>query len=216
MIKVVMAGASGLIGRELLKLCTQDEKIAAIYSLGRSKRVDLPSKVTEIVTSFDSIQEMELPTCDVGLCSLGTTMKQAGSKENFYKVDHDFVLNFAKFCKKKGVKKFIVVSAMGAHVNSHVYYNKVKGRTEEDLQKLNFDSLIILRPSLLLGERTDFRLSEWMAQKLAAPLGLLFVGGLEKLKPISGLKVAMRMWAESTSSAPIQAGKCQILSNHEI
>ena len=107
MIKVVMAGASGLIGRELLKLCTQDEKIAAIYSLGRSKRVDLPSKVTEIVTSFDSIQEMELPTCDVGLCSLGTTMKQAGSKENFYKVDHDFVLNFAKFCKKKALRNLL-------------------------------------------------------------------------------------------------------------
>lgn len=216
MIRVVMAGASGLIGRELLKLFLQDEKIASIYSLARSKRVDLPPKVIEIVTSFDSLQELELPPSDVGLCSLGTTMKQAGSKDNFYKVDHDYVLNFARLCKKIGVKKFIVVSAMGADVNSKVYYNEVKGRTEEDLKNLNFESLIILRPSLLLGDRSEFRLGEWIAQKMTGPLGFLFVGSLAQLKPISGLKVAMRMCAESTSSAPNKLGKCRVLWNHEI
>ncbi|MEI8027332.1 MAG: NAD(P)H-binding protein [Pseudomonadota bacterium] len=216
MIHVVMAGGSGLIGRELLNLFAQEEKIAAIYSLARSKRDHLPSKVTEIVTNFDSIQELELPTCDVGLCSLGTTMKQAGSKENFYKVDHDYVLNFAKLCKKIGVKKFIVVSAMGANVKSKVYYNQVKGQTEEDLKSLSFESLVILRPSLLLGDRSEFRLGEWIAQKMMGPLNFLFVGSLAQWKPISGLKVAKRMCAESTSSAPQKTSKCRVLSNHEI
>jgi len=216
MMTALIAGASGLIGRDLLKLFIQDDKITQIYSLARSKQDKMPSKVIQILTDFESVLDIELPACDVGLCTLGTTIKKAGSRENFYTVDHDYVLNFARLCKKRGVKTFIVVSAMGADVKSKVFYNQVKGRTEEDLKSLDFESLVILRPSLLLGERSEFRLGEWIAQKTIGSLGFLFVGSLAKVKPISGRKVAMRMISECTAISTKKAAKCKVLLNHEI
>jgi uncharacterized protein YbjT (DUF2867 family) len=97
---------------------------------------------------------------DAAICCLGTTIKVAGSKERFRRVDHDYVLAFARAAKMAGARTFAVVTAMGSDPESAFFYNRVKGEVEEDLASLAFESLVIARPSLLIGERAEARLGE--------------------------------------------------------
>jgi uncharacterized protein YbjT (DUF2867 family) len=214
--KVAIAGASGLVGRHLMDLLVAESKIESIFSFVRSKGTGQPSKVQEMVVDFNSIMEAKLPPCDVGLCCLGTTIKKAGTKEFFFKVDHDYVVNFAKLCRSSGAKKFIVVSAMGADSNSSVFYNQVKGKMEKALEGLGFESLIILRPSLLLGSRSEVRRGESLAQAILSPFGFLFMGPLAPFKPIEGLTVAKRMIKECVEPEKILKSKSLIILNHQI
>jgi uncharacterized protein YbjT (DUF2867 family) len=160
--------------------------------------------------------DAKLPPCDVGLCCLGTTIKKAGTKELFFKVDHDYVVNFAKLCRSSGAKKFIVVSAMGADSNSSVFYNQVKGQMEKALEGLGFESLVILRPSLLLGDRSEVRRGESLAQAILSPFGFLFMGPLAPFKPIEGLVVAKRMIKKCVEPEKTLKTKCLIILNHQI
>lgn len=214
--KVAIAGASGLVGRHLIELLVGEGKIESVVSFVRSKSAVRHSKVQERIVDFHSILEPNLSGCEVGLCCLGTTMKKAGSKDLFYKVDHDYVLNFAKFCRSSGAKTFIVVSAMGANPSSSVYYNQVKGRTEKDLEGIGFESLIILRPSLLLGKRLEARTGEDLAQRILTPLSFLFKGPFAAYKPIQGLAVAIRMKDECLKAENPAVSGHQILLNHQI
>jgi uncharacterized protein YbjT (DUF2867 family) len=121
-------------------------------------------------------------------CSLGTTIKQVGSKDKFYAVDHDLVLEFAFWSKKLGASKFLYVSAMGANFKSSIFYNKVKGETEEDLKAIQFDYLGLFRPSLLLGSRHESRFGEQVATFFMTPLTWLKLG--KNIRPIRDHVVA--------------------------
>lgn len=123
--------------------------------------------------------------------SLGTTIKQAGSEEKFFAVDHDLVLYFAKSVKKMGAIGFFYVSSMGANPSSNVFYSKVKGQTEEDLKSLDFDHLGIFRPSLLLGNRHEFRFGEKVATIVMKPLVWLKL--FKNIRPIYDYQVAKAM-----------------------
>ncbi len=211
--KCIIAGASGLVGQELLSELLNDPKTISITALVRS---DLPikgPKIKTIITSFEQIENFSIEAADVGLCTLGTTIKKAGSEENFFHVDHDLVIHFAKACQNAGVKTFIIVSALGADANSKIFYNKVKGQTEEDLKKLNFESLVILRPSLLMGDRKESRPMEKLAQVLGHALSPLMVGPLAKVRPILARTIAQKMKAIALEK-PIHG--THILLNHEI
>lgn len=110
---------------------------------------------------------------DLYFCCLGTTIKAAGSQENFEKVDHDAIVAFAEIAKAHNAKSFTLISSSGANVESKFFYNRVKGRTERDVKTLGFRSLIIFRPALLVGPRTEYRLLESIAQRLLVPLSKL-------------------------------------------
>jgi uncharacterized protein YbjT (DUF2867 family) len=110
---------------------------------------------------------------DEAFCCLGTTIKKAGSQEAFRAVDHDAVLAFAKAAKQAGTRSFLVVTALGADTRSRVFYNRVKGEVQEALKGVGFESLVILQPSLLLGERAESRPGERaaiVASRVLAPL----------------------------------------------
>lgn len=192
--KCLVAGASGLVGQELVNQLLADVNFDEVTVIVRTVLKQQNPKLKAIlVPSFDQVLDMTMPPSDVAFCSLGSTIKKAGSKEAFYKVDHDYIVNFAKSCFKSGVKTFIVVSALGADPHSKVFYNQVKGQTEQDLKNIGFTNLFILQPSLLMGDRIENRPAEKIAQGLTKFLNPLMVGPLVKIKPIKASQVAARM-----------------------
>lgn len=193
--KSIVAGASGLIGSELIKLLGED-----VVTIGRA-----PSSSLRV--DFENLPE--LPRCDVAFCCLGSTIKKAGSQEAFFRIDHDYILSFAKACK---ADSFLLVSALGADPNSKIFYNQVKGKTEEDLKKIGFKNLIIFRPSLLIGERQESRPGESVAQFFSPFLSFILP---KTVRPITGKKVAKSMmdWALKVQG---QSVGTKIILNHEI
>jgi uncharacterized protein YbjT (DUF2867 family) len=139
---------------------------------------------------------------DVALCALGTTLKAAGSREAFRAVDHDVVVRFARAAHRAGARGFGVVSAVDADARSQIFYNRVKGEMEEAVRAIGFKSLVIARPSLLLGERGERRFLEGLGQSLLRPLRFAFVGPAVKYRPVEGSRVAQVLARETLKLIP--------------
>lgn len=139
---------------------------------------------------------------DAYFCALGTTIKTAGSKENFKKVDYDAIVNFGKVAEYNQAQSLTVVSANMANAKSAVFYNQVKGETEEALKKLKVNRLVLLRPGLLMGERTEKRTGEKIAITLMNILSPLLPLKLEKNVATKIETLATRMIKEGQNPAP--------------
>lgn len=185
----LVVGASGLIGKHLtIKLLASNyyEKVSVIV---RKPLNIIHPKLEQIVMDFDNLDASNIIADDI-FCCLGTTMKQAGSKEAFYKVDFTYPLNFAKAGLANGAKQFLVVSSMGADEKSIVYYSRVKGEVEKALSDLHYPTLIIFRPSMLAGERENPRMGEKIGKVVMDFFAPLIP---DKYKVIAGEKVAQAM-----------------------
>jgi uncharacterized protein YbjT (DUF2867 family) len=192
--KAVIAGATGLIGQFLVDQMKSDSGVSSVVALTRHDEKQ-DGKVFWKKVNFDNSSDLEKACAgsDKAFCCLGTTMKKAGSKEAFRKVDHDYVIAFAKAAKTTGIESFSVVSAIGSDADSSIFYNKVKGEMERDLEKIGFKSLHIFHPSLLLGPREESRLGEkigTVGMKLISPL---MFGSMKKYKPIHVKTISMAM-----------------------
>ena len=157
----LLAGATGLIGSQVLKLLLDDPEYHEVKILTR-RAIDVSHhKLRTILADVDSLKNVvgELKA-DTVFCCLGTTMKKAGSKEAFRKIDFTYPLEIASATHRLGAKQFLLVSALGADPSSSIFYNKVKGETEDAIGKLGFTSFHIFRPSLLLGDRNESRPGE--------------------------------------------------------
>lgn len=190
----LIAGASGLVGGHCLGLLLKSERYSQVVSVGRRELPLIHPKLEQKIVDFDRLKSYaaELAADDV-FCCLGTTIKKAGSQEAFYKVDYTYVVQLAEVAAGKGAAQFLVVSAMGADAGSMIFYNKVKGRMERDVQQQDFRAVHVFRPSLLLGEREEQRTGEELAAKIMTPLRALMVGPLRKYKPIEAETVARAM-----------------------
>jgi uncharacterized protein YbjT (DUF2867 family) len=188
--KVIVIGSTGLIGSELLKLLEKDPSFTKITALVRKKTNLVSSKVLEMEVDFGSLPAVLFEKQDVVFCCLGTTIKKAGSKEAFRKVDYEYPLLTAKIAKEKGVEKFAIVTAMGSNPQSKIFYNNVKGDIENALKNINFGSLGIFRPSMLLGDRSEVRTGERIGQAIMK----LFSWAIPKnYKAIQAKSVAIAM-----------------------
>ncbi|MBC5775509.1 oxidoreductase [Pontibacter sp. KCTC 32443] len=198
----LIAGASGLVGGHCLRLLLASERYSQVISVGRRELPLIHPKLDQKVIDFNNLKKYsaELAADDV-YCCLGTTIKKAGSKENFYKVDHTYVAELARVTAARNAAQFLVVSAMGANADSLIFYNKVKGEMERDVQQQNFRAVHIFRPSLLLGEREEHRSGEELASKIMRPLSGLMFGPLRKYKPILGEDVAKAMLYAASQQA---------------
>lgn len=199
----IVLGASGLVGNEVLQtlLNNADFNLIKIF-IRKPLSIEHP-KLEQHIINFDVIKNYSGSiTGDVVFCCLGTTIKTAGSKEAFRKVDYAYPLAFANIAKQNEVKKFILISSLGADKNSSNFYLRVKGEVEEALKQLEFKSLITLRPSMLLGDRKEFRLGESIGKVMIKGLGFLFIGGLKKYKAIEAAVVAKAMVKLSQSELP--------------
>jgi uncharacterized protein YbjT (DUF2867 family) len=197
--KALIAGATGLIGKELLQMLLEDDNYTSVHSLVRKPTELKHSKLKEFVVDFDQLQSYpEAFALDDVFCCLGTTMKKAGTKEAFRKVDYDYPLAIAEQSLKAGAKQYLIVTAMGSDASSRIFYNKVKGEIEQDLKKMPFESLLIFRPSLLLGDRNEKRVGEDIGKVLMKLIP--YIGPLKKYKPILGKQVAFAMQTQAKNA----------------
>ncbi|MBX2842448.1 MAG: NAD(P)H-binding protein [Flammeovirgaceae bacterium] len=161
----IVIGATGLIGSSLVINLLNEDSYNKIQVFSRRPLDVLNDKIQVNTVDFDRLHVSKgLIKAQDAFCCLGTTMKMAGSKEAFYKVDFTYVHEFAKICQDQGVERFFLVTALGANANSLFYYNKVKGEIEQAIEKLPFKAVHIFRPSLLLGNRKEKRFGEDLAK----------------------------------------------------
>ena len=168
----LVIGATGLIGDQLTRKLCQLAHYERVKVLVRKPLGWQHPRLQEIQFDFDNPNGLLTQADDI-FCCLGTTMKKAGSKEAFRKVDYQYPMDVARLGREQGATQFSIVTSMGADPNSMFYYNRVKGDVERDLATLNYPALLIFRPSLLLGTRSESRLGEKIGEgvmKLLNPL----------------------------------------------
>lgn len=191
--KALILGATGLVGTSLLQQLVAHPDYALIRVLVRKPTGIQHPKVEEHLIDFSRFQDYT-PLFDVDevFCCLGTTMKQAGSKQAFYFVDHDLPVQAAKMAQLFA-KKFFLVSSIGANAWSLNFYLKVKGETERDILQTTLETIYILRPSMLLGERKERRAGEEIGKALMKIVKPIMIGGLRKYRGIEAHTVALAM-----------------------
>lgn len=199
---VLLAGASGLVGKELLRLLTEDATYGAVHTLVRRPSGSVrPGKVIEHVVNFEQLPA--LPRCDDVLIALGTTIKVAGSQAAFRRVDYDYVLAVARAGLSAGAKRLGVVSALGADAKSRVFYNRVKGEMEAAVRALGYDQVVLVQPSLLVGDREALgqpaRTGEVWARRLLGPISGLVPAAF---RPVRAEDVARGVLAALHSGEP--------------
>ena len=190
----LLLGASGLIGGHCLDLLLHDEAYDQVIAFVRKPLPINHTKLTQYEVNFDRLSEhANLLKADDVFCCLGTTIKKAGSQEAFRKVDFTYAHEAAKLAAHNGASQFLLVSSLGADAKSSVFYSRVKGEIEAAISAMNFESVSIFRPSLLLGERTEFRLAERLAEPFAKAVSFFLIGSLRKYRAIEARTVAAAM-----------------------
>jgi len=190
----LLLGGSGLVGGHCLDYLLNDAYYTQVKALVRRPLSVEHPKLIQHQVSFDKLKDhlTKIKANDV-YCCLGTTIKKAGSQKAFRKVDFSYPTEIAKLSLANGTEQFLLVSALGANPNSLIFYNRVKGEVEQAIAQCGFQRFFIFRPSLLLGERQERRLSEEFGQKFLQWLSFGFMGVLKKYKPIEGKAVAFAM-----------------------
>jgi len=189
----IVVGATGLVGSYLIRLLCESEEYISVTALTRRKLEYKHEKLVERIVNFDELAESDFDFAQEVFCCLGTTIKKAGTKEQFEKVDVEYPLNVASLAKKRGIQHFIVISAMGANEKAFAYYSRVKGKLEKELIDLEMPRLSIVRPSLLVGDRKEFRLGEKAGEFALNVINPLLVGPMKKARSIEASQVALAM-----------------------
>ena len=201
----LLVGATGLVGSRLLtRLLAHPEYERVTVWVRRPVSLEI-HKFAQVVVDFERLQDFaaNLVVDDVYV-ALGTTIKKAGSRDAFRRVDHDYPIEIARIALRRGAQRFLVVSALGADARSRVFYNGVKGETETEIRALGLPKVWFFRPSLLLGERQEFRRGERIAQAVGKVIGPALIGPARRYRPIAADAVAAAMIYAATREA--QAG----------
>lgn len=199
----LIIGATGLTGKALLYQLLQDEQFSKVIIFLR-KELDIEhAKLTQHSVDFNQLANYkDLIKGDVVFCCLGTTIKTAGSQEAFKKVDFTYPTEFAKIAKQNGISTFLIQSSLGADAASNNFYLKVKGETEQTIKNISFNSFATFRPSMLLGDRTEFRFGESIGKIVMQLFSFLFIGKLKRYKAIHVNHVASAMIKQSKLNKP--------------
>lgn len=209
--RIVLLGATGLVGHHLLlQLLTSgyySHLDNSIMVLGRNKpsvpdalhnalnhqvdfiETDLVDK-EETARLISNTQPNLHSDADILICCLGTTIKQAGSRQAFAHVDYDLVLSSAKAAYASGIKRMMFISAINAKSNSQLFYSRTKGQVEQALINLGFEQLSIIKPSLLIGQRKNRRMAESLSAPIMKLLNPLLRGRFKKYRAVEGEVVA--------------------------
>jgi uncharacterized protein YbjT (DUF2867 family) len=196
--RVVVAGATGLVGRECVRALLAEPAFEVVALVRRPDALPAAPGLRPQVVDWDRLAATTsgaFDGTDAVLCALGTTIRAAGSQAAFRRVDHDYVVELARLGRAAGVAHFGLVSAVGADAASKVFYNRVKGEVEQAVRALGYPSLAIARPSLLLGERAEFRPVERL-------MGLAGVFAPSAWRPVRAEAVAAALVRRAAERAP--------------
>lgn len=205
--RVLLAGATGLVGRALLHQLLADPMVGEVRAitrralsrselLGRGGHPPGDERLQVCEIDFERLdRHTELFEVDWVCCAMGTTIRKAGSRAAFRQVDFDYPFQMAQLARAHGARQLLLVSAMGADADSRLFYNRVKGELEDALAELDYESVCVAQPSLLAGERGEFRLAE----RLGLALGFLMP---ERFKPVQAAQVAAGLLAVARDERP--------------
>ena len=194
----LVAGSTGLVGRECVRLLAGETGATEVIALVRRKDpAAVPvARVREVLVDYDGLEPgsggLEV---DHVFCALGTTLRAAGSREAFRRVDFDYPLRIAEAALVGGARHLLLVSAAGADARSRFFYNRVKGELEDAVTRLGFRSVTIARPSLLVGERASLRIGEEIGKRLGWMLP-------ERWKPVPAVRVAAALVQAARADMP--------------
>lgn len=190
----LIAGGTGLVGRHLVDLLLEAKEFDEVKVLVRKGSTHQFKGVSILEVDYDHLSDYKNQLrADAVFCCLGTTMKKAGSKEQFQRVDLTYPYELAMFSLENGSQQFNIITASGANADSMFYYNKIKGEVENAISNLEFQSINIFRPSLLLGQREEQRIGEKVGAVVAKVINPLLMGGLNKYRAIQAETVARAM-----------------------
>ena len=191
----LIIGSTGLIGAQLLQLLLGSQEYDKVITFVKRDAGIKHPKLIQYIIDFDKPETyQDFVKGDDFFCTIGTTIKKAGSKPAFKKVDFEYPKQFATIALHHKVKQFLIVSSLGADANAANFYLKTKGEIEAFLKQCTFESVTVLQPSLLLGNRTEFRLGEKIGAFFMKMTSFLFVGSLKKYKPIESETVAKALF----------------------
>lgn len=190
----LIAGATGLVGTQLLPELLAAAEYQRVTVLGRRAPPQTHPKLEVCISDFSNLPMLQgALVCDDVFCCLGTTLRAAGSREAFERVDYQMVADLARWTRAAGASRFFLVSALGSSARSLSFYARVKARAEAAVAQAGFETVHILRPSLLLGERAESRPLEALGRQLAPLLNPLLLGPLRPMRGIAASLVAQSM-----------------------
>lgn len=200
--KVVIAGATGLVGSALLEILTKEITVSEIIVLGRTKPTMQSPKITFVQTDFQSAATIQnyFDGAHSVFCCVGTIIKTAGSQEAFRKVDFGIPETLARLASEHQVKSMIVVSSIGADAKSSNFYLRTKGEMENAVSSYKISKTAFLRPSLINGPRKEFRWKELVSKVFLTLFSFMLVGKFKRYKSIDHDVIAMAMWRISNSA----------------
>jgi len=197
-VRALVVGATGLVGGEILDRLAADEGVAEVRALVRRSlhRWAPTSKVRELVADFDTLDaHPDWFRVDQVMCALGTTIRKAGSREAFRRVDFDYPFAVARLAHAQGARHFLLVSAVGADARSRIFYSRVKGELEDAVRAVGYTAVTIARPSVLIGARNELRVGELVMKRL----GYLFPAAW---KPVDARQVASALARAAREGKP--------------
>ncbi|WP_124384372.1 oxidoreductase [Ralstonia sp. SET104] len=211
---VLVAGANGLVGRAVVHRLVAQPWAGSVTALVRRRGAltagqAMPGRLRECVVDFDRLDAPETQSAfaaDLVICALGTTIRRAGSQAAFRRVDVEYPAELARRAFAAGAHHFLLVSALGADARSGVFYNRCKGEVEAQILSIGFPSVTVVRPSLLLGKRAEFRLGERIAQDLSRAIGWM-VPSTWRPVPVDSVAAALVM------AARVDAPGVRVLEN---
>ncbi|MDM7929349.1 MAG: NAD(P)H-binding protein [Blastomonas fulva] len=198
MTTLLIAGATGLVGRIVLAKALDDPRIGHVIAPTRSALPTNP-RLTNPIVDYDALpQDADWWRCDAVICALGTTRAKAGSDAAFFRVDHDYPLAVAQAARAQGAQAFALVSAIGADAGSRLLYNRTKGEVEASIAALDFPSYTIVRPGLIGGDRDEFRPAERVSEAILRVFGPVLPRGW-RISPAENIASAL---IEAAMNAP--------------
>lgn len=190
MTTLLIAGATGLVGRIVLAKALDDPRIGHVIAPTRSALPTNP-RLTNPIVDYDALpQDADWWRCDAVICALGTTRAKAGSDAAFVRVDHDYPLAVAQAARAQGAQAFALVSAIGADAGSRLLYNRTKGEVEASIAALDFPSYTIVRPGLIGGDRDEFRPAERVSEAILRVFGPVLPRGW-RISPTENIASAL-------------------------
>lgn len=208
MTTLLLVGATGLVGQSVLRLALSDALVDRVVAPTRRPLPTHPKLFNPLVNFEQLPEDADWWAVDAVICTLGTTIKVAGSPAAFYRVDHDLPLKVGELALKHGARVYALNSALGADPASRVFYSRTKGELERDLSTVGFASLTFVRPGLIGGERQEARPAEQAAVKLSRWLQPLLP---RRYRVVPSERIAFHLLVSALNGAP---GTRVLMSEH--